>query len=86
MEPILRKERNKMASLMSKKEERASMREFNKRPGEKEKLKAIKNKSRKQIHGNELIKGQHKGMVKGSLKHSKEDLKESAKHMEKHKR
>ena len=59
-------------SLMSKKEHKASMAEFNKRPGEMEKLKEIKKK--RQV----ITKGSR------SPRHSKEDLSKAHAHMKKH--
>lgn len=70
---------------MSKKEARADIKEFNKRPGEKEKLAAIRKKHREQKYGEGVItRGKHAGMKKGTLKHSKDDLMKAHKHMKEH--
>jgi hypothetical protein len=72
---------------MSKKEAKADMKEFNKRPGEAEKLKAIRKKNREMVHGKGVItRGKNAGLKKGTgtQKHSKEDLAKANEHMKKH--
>ena len=54
---------------MSKKEAKASMKEFNKRPGEKAKLSAIRKKNREMLHGVGVVtRGKNKGLTKGTGK------------------
>ncbi len=55
--------------MMSKKEERESIKEFNKRPGEAAKLKAIRKKNREDKYGvGYVTRGPNKGLTKGTKK------------------
>lgn len=63
------KEPKRDESGMTYKERLASMREFNKRPGEMEKLKKIRKANRESLHGVGVItRGPNKGLKRGTLK------------------
>jgi hypothetical protein len=76
--------------MMSKKEQKADMKEFNKRPGESAKLKAIRKKNREMVHGKGVVtRGKKAGLTKGTgiqkPGETAQMRREAYEHMQKHK-